>query len=109
MSGPKVTVTGLGVSLGGREVVRGADFVLEAGKLIMLVGPNGAGKTTILRALAGLPPRQALRAERRQRFGNRGHREFVLTQVLAGRHQRLREAGGVLVRGAAADGSGQHT
>jgi iron complex transport system ATP-binding protein len=56
VSGPKVTVTGLGVSLGGREVVRGADFVLEAGKLIMLVGPNGAGKTTILRALAGLAP-----------------------------------------------------
>lgn len=56
MSGPKVTVTGLAVSLGGREVVRGADFILEAGTLTVMVGPNGAGKTTILRALAGLAP-----------------------------------------------------
>ena len=56
MSGPKVTVTALTVSLGGREIVRQADFSLEAGKLTVLVGPNGAGKTTILRALAGLTP-----------------------------------------------------
>ncbi|MCC7022215.1 MAG: ABC transporter ATP-binding protein [Thermomicrobiales bacterium] len=56
MSGPKVTVTGLAVALGGREVVRGADFILEAGTLTVMVGPNGAGKTTILRALAGLAP-----------------------------------------------------
>jgi iron complex transport system ATP-binding protein len=56
MSGPTLTVTGLRVSLGGREVVRGADFILEAGGLTVMVGPNGAGKTTILRALAGLAP-----------------------------------------------------
>jgi iron complex transport system ATP-binding protein len=56
MRGPVVTVTGLSVRLGGREVVWKADFVLEAGKLTVLVGPNGAGKTTILRALVGLVP-----------------------------------------------------
>ena len=56
MSGPRLTVTGLSVELGGRDVVRGANFSLEAGKLTVLIGPNGAGKTTILRALAGLTP-----------------------------------------------------
>ncbi|MES2787028.1 MAG: ABC transporter ATP-binding protein [Pseudomonadota bacterium] len=44
------------VRLGSREVVRGVDLALEAGRWTAIVGPNGAGKTTLLRALAGLIP-----------------------------------------------------
>ena len=39
---------------GARRLVDGADVVLKAGELTILVGPNGAGKTTFVRALAGL-------------------------------------------------------
>jgi iron complex transport system ATP-binding protein len=42
------------VRLGGREVLRGADFTVAHGEFVGLVGPNGAGKTTLLRSLAGL-------------------------------------------------------
>jgi iron complex transport system ATP-binding protein len=44
----------LGVTIGGREVLR--DITLEArrGELLAIVGPNGAGKTTFLKAVACL-------------------------------------------------------
>ncbi len=51
-----VSVTGLAVSRGGREVL--ADVSLEArpGEVIGLLGPNGAGKSTLLSAIAGMLP-----------------------------------------------------
>jgi len=49
---------GLRASLGPRgerrEVLRGIDLRLAAGRWTSIVGPNGAGKSTLLRALAGL-------------------------------------------------------
>jgi len=45
---------GLGVVLGGREVLERVDIALPPGMLVGLLGPNGAGKTTLLRLLAGL-------------------------------------------------------
>jgi len=51
-----LTASGVTVRLGASEIVRNADFVLNAGELVALVGPNGAGKTTLMRALAGLIP-----------------------------------------------------
>lgn len=39
-----------------REVARGIDCELRAGRLVALLGPNGAGKSTLLRTLAGLLP-----------------------------------------------------
>ncbi|MBS1118725.1 MAG: transporter [Deltaproteobacteria bacterium] len=42
------------VSLGGRDVVRGASCDVDPGELVVIVGPNGAGKTTLLRTIAGL-------------------------------------------------------
>ena len=48
--------SGLKVALGGREVLRGIDLAVAAGRWTCVVGPNGAGKSTLLKALAGLLP-----------------------------------------------------
>jgi iron complex transport system ATP-binding protein len=53
-----LTAQNLGVTLGGRAVLRDVSLSLSSGHLVALVGPNGAGKTTLLRALAGLVPSQ---------------------------------------------------
>ncbi|HEV7411793.1 MAG TPA: ABC transporter ATP-binding protein [Bradyrhizobium sp.] len=58
MTGALLTAQGLGVTLGGRAVLRDVSLSLSSGHLVALVGPNGAGKTTLLRALAGLLPSQ---------------------------------------------------
>jgi len=49
-------VRDLGVRLGGRQILEGVTFRLEAGKRTVILGPNGAGKTSLLRALHGLIP-----------------------------------------------------
>jgi heme exporter protein A len=41
------------LSRGGRVIVEGLSFRLDAGQALVLTGPNGSGKTTLLRALAG--------------------------------------------------------
>lgn len=52
--GALVRATGVGVRLGGRDVLSGADLALAPGRLTALVGPNGAGKSTLARAIAGM-------------------------------------------------------
>jgi len=47
-------VSGLRVSYGGINAVKGIDLTVGAGELVTLIGANGAGKTTTLKALAGL-------------------------------------------------------
>jgi branched-chain amino acid transport system ATP-binding protein len=47
-------VSGLRVSYGGINAVKGVDFAVRAGEMVTLIGANGAGKTTTLKALTGL-------------------------------------------------------
>ena len=37
-------------------IVRGVDFNVAAGELVLILGPNGAGKSTFVKAIAGLVP-----------------------------------------------------
>jgi branched-chain amino acid transport system ATP-binding protein len=37
-------------------IVRGIDFAINSGELVVVLGPNGAGKSTLVKAIAGLVP-----------------------------------------------------
>jgi branched-chain amino acid transport system ATP-binding protein len=37
-------------------IVRGVDFAVRQGELVVVLGPNGAGKSTLVKAIAGLVP-----------------------------------------------------
>lgn len=47
-------ISGLGVALRGRIVLRGVDLAVEPGEVMVVAGRSGAGKSTLLRAVAGL-------------------------------------------------------
>ena len=54
--GPLLSFDHVGVSLGGKPVLRDLTLRLTPGEVIGVVGPNGSGKTTLLRAAATLIP-----------------------------------------------------
>jgi branched-chain amino acid transport system ATP-binding protein len=47
-------VTDLDASYGVLQVLRGINFEVEAGEVVVILGANGAGKTTTLRAVCGM-------------------------------------------------------
>ncbi|TDN91970.1 amino acid ABC transporter ATP-binding protein [Microbacterium sp. BK668] len=51
---PLLHVRGVRKSFGAHEVLRGVDFELRRGEVVVLIGPSGSGKTTVLRSLNGL-------------------------------------------------------
>ena len=48
-----ISVHGLRMRYGAREVVRGIDLEVHAGEVFAFLGPNGAGKTTTVEILEG--------------------------------------------------------
>ena len=56
MTAGLLRLDGVGVRLGGREILRDVSLTIGAGEFTGLIGPNGAGKTTLLRVILGLQP-----------------------------------------------------
>ncbi len=52
----EVRLAGVGVELGGRQVLSDVDLLVRSGEWLGLIGPNGAGKTTLLRVIANALP-----------------------------------------------------
>ncbi len=59
VTSPALTVRGLRMKRGAREILRGVDFHASEGEIVALMGLSGSGKTTILRVIAGLEPPDA--------------------------------------------------
>jgi heme exporter protein A len=64
-----VSIEGLAVARGERQLIGDFNLTLEAGEAVALSGRNGAGKTSLLRAVAGLIQPSAGRVVFRDRDG----------------------------------------
>lgn len=72
---PYLSVSGLSLERGGRELFQDLSFEVHSGQLVQLTGANGAGKTSLLRIFAGL-----------SRYGFEGTVEKPVSQLYLG-HQ----------------------
>jgi zinc/manganese transport system ATP-binding protein len=59
MSHPLLKLDGVGVRLGGRQILSDVSFAVGKGEFAAIIGPNGAGKTTLIRVILGLRPTSA--------------------------------------------------
>jgi ABC-type Mn2+/Zn2+ transport system ATPase subunit len=53
---PIISVSNLSIEIGGRCIIRDANFTIPRGSGLAVIGPNGSGKTVLLKALLGLLP-----------------------------------------------------
>lgn len=62
---PTLELTQLSKKLGGREVLKQVDLIVQPGEVVGIVGSNGSGKTTLLRLVTGLiyPDRGVIRVK----------------------------------------------
>jgi NitT/TauT family transport system ATP-binding protein len=51
---PRLSLSGVSLTLAGRPVLDGIDFSAGPGETVVLLGPSGCGKTSLLRLAAGL-------------------------------------------------------
>jgi Fe-S cluster assembly ATP-binding protein len=51
----ELVVSGLEVSIGGRQVLRAIDLAVRSGEIHAVMGPNGSGKSTLAHVLMGRP------------------------------------------------------
>jgi len=54
-----LSLNGVGVSLGGKTIIRDVSFSVKPGEVVGLIGANGAGKSTAIRAALNLVKLQA--------------------------------------------------
>lgn len=93
-----IQIQDLSYSIGGRPLIKDANWVIQPGKRSALIGPNGAGKTTLLRLIIGelQPDRGKINRPRDFRVGYLPQEEIevggdsVLDTALAG-HEKISE------------------
>src|SRR6266404_2688066 len=86
---PLLQLDGVGVRLGGRQILSDVSFAVGKGEFAAIIGPNGAGKTTLIRAILGLRPTSAGRIIKAASgptgaAGPGGHRPGAAGQVSIG-------------------------
>ena len=59
MSRPLLQLDGVGVRLGGRQILSDVSFAVGKSEFAAIIGPNGAGKTTLIKVILGLRPTSA--------------------------------------------------